>query len=152
MSECLIEKILVATDGSEPSLDAARYAAEIAACVGAYAVVLNAAEVSVVTQFVRSAVATNEASEPDPRETGLEVADKTKEIFNELGIPAHTKIIEGPAADVIIREAQDGDYDLIVMGSRGVGMGVHPRVSSGLGSVAEQVLGSAPCPVLLARE
>lgn len=152
MSECLIEKILVATDGSKPSLDAARYAAEIAACVGAYVVILNAAEVSNVTQFVRSALASNEAAGPEPRETGLEVAEKTTDIFNELSVAAHTKIIEGPAADVIIREAQDGDYDLIVMGSRGVGKGVLPRVAPGLGSVAEQVLGSARCPVLVARE
>ncbi|HTE53745.1 MAG TPA: universal stress protein [Kofleriaceae bacterium] len=53
----------------------------------------------------------------------------------------------GEPADVILRAARDGGYDLIVMGTHGHG-GLADRVR---GSVAEQVIRRAPCPVLTIR-
>lgn len=59
-------------------------------------------------------------------------------------IPLHTVVTEGSAVAEIIREAEELDADLIVMGTHGVG-GFERWV---LGSVAEKVLRKAPCPVL----
>jgi len=147
----LIRKILVATDGSEPALEAARYAAEIATCTKAEVVVLNAAEVSGITQFMAYSVPGADNVEGRLRETGQDIVEKTKKPFLEADVPVHTKIIEGFAAEVILTEARAGEYDLIAMGSRGLGASRIRRVLLGLGSVAERVAGSAPCPVLIVR-
>lgn len=57
------------------------------------------------------------------------------------------KITEGVAADQICHEAKEGEYDLVVLGSRG-----HGFLSSAIGgSVSSKVLHHAPCPVLIVR-
>jgi nucleotide-binding universal stress UspA family protein len=54
---------------------------------------------------------------------------------------------EGDPADQILRVAQEGGYDLVVMGTHGrTGLG---RLL--MGSVAEKVMRKAPCPVLVAK-
>lgn len=57
------------------------------------------------------------------------------------------KIAKGMAAPEICAEAEEGQYDLIVLGSRGHGM----TASVVLGSVSAKVLHHAPCPVLVVR-
>jgi len=147
----LIKKLLVATDGSEPSLHAALYAAEIAGCTGAEVTILNAAEISGVTQFVSYSIGSGKGSPLDVRRTGESIIEMTKKPFLEAGVSVRTKIVEGYAAEVILSEAEEGKYDLIAMGSRGAGTGTLKRMFLGLGSVAERVLANAPCPVLAVR-
>lgn len=146
-----IRKILVPTDGSDISLAAARYAAEIAKCMGAQVVLLNVAEVSALTQFVGYSVRGGRQSIHGLREASESILRKTEQPFLAADVPVRTKIIEGFAPETIIREAEDGNYDLIVMGSHGADGGVLRRVLFGLGSVAEGVVGNAPCPVLIVR-
>lgn len=144
----LIHKILVATDGSEPSIQAARYAAAIAKCSRAEVVVLNVAEVSTVTQFVGYSVA---ASGRLPAESGEHIVERTKKVFLEADVQAHTKVVEGYAAEVILHEAREGKYDLIAVGSRGVGGAFREHVGYGLGSVAERVVDNSECALLVVR-
>ena len=146
----LIRKILVATDGSELAMRAARFAAEIAECTSAEVTILNAAEVSGLTEFVAYSIEAGKKLSQQ-RETGEDIVERTRKPFLDTGVPTHTKVIEGYAAEVILSEAEDGKYDLIVMGSRGAGMGLIRRVVFGLGSVAERVIANAPCPVLVVR-
>ncbi len=149
----LIRKILVASDGSEISLKAARYAAEIAACTNAEVVILTAAEATAVTQFVTSAIPHGGSAQEEMRHTATHVIEDTRKPFLEADVrQVHTKIIEGPASEVILDEAKAGSYDLIAMGSRGAGAGLTQRLILGMGSVAQRVLSSAPCPVLIVRE
>lgn len=54
----------------------------------------------------------------------------------------------GLPADVIVRDAETNQSDLIVVGARGLG----PLKRMLLGSVSESVLGHAGCPVLIARQ
>ncbi|HUV04250.1 MAG TPA: universal stress protein [Armatimonadota bacterium] len=150
MHNRLIRKILLATDGSELAMRAGRYAAEIAGCTGADVTILNTAEVSGVTEFVTYSIEAGRKPSQQ-RETGEDIVEKARKPFLDTGVPTHTKIIEGYAAEVILGEAEDGKYDLIVMGSRGAGMGLIRRVVFGLGSVAERVIANAPCPVLVVR-
>ncbi|HEX6290070.1 MAG TPA: universal stress protein [Herpetosiphonaceae bacterium] len=56
------------------------------------------------------------------------------------------EVVEGPAAEAILRVSEAHGADLIVMGSRGMG-----SISSILGSVSRRVLQQASCPVLIAR-
>lgn len=151
MENRLIRKILVPTDGSDTSLAAARYAAELAKCMEAQVVVLNVAEVSALTQFVGYSIGGARQSDHGLREVGETILDKTETVFRQADVPVRGKIIEGFAPEAIISEAEDGNYDLIVMGSHGAEGGVLRRVLFGLGSVAEAVVGNAPCPVLLVR-
>jgi len=61
----------------------------------------------------------------------------------EIGVTS--QMLQGPAAETILRVARDGDYDLIVMGSHG-----HSRLHRALlGSVSYRVLHDSPVPVLL---
>jgi nucleotide-binding universal stress UspA family protein len=59
-------------------------------------------------------------------------------------LDVHVLLREGKPADEIMREARRLAADLIVVGTRGSG----ERCLSAMGSVAEAVLGRAPCPVL----
>jgi nucleotide-binding universal stress UspA family protein len=146
----LIGKILVAADGSDPSFRAAQYAADIAACDGAEVTLIYALEATGVTEFVKTVIPGNESSVEELRQTGFDIIEKTKKPFLEADVATHGKVIEGFAADVIIAEARGGDYDLIAMGSCGMGAGILKPMVFGLGSVAQRVLGSPPCPVLVA--
>lgn len=64
-----------------------------------------------------------------------------------LGGPVGSVLLGGQAASAITRFARDTGTDLIVMASHGR-TGVRRLV---LGSVAEQVLRTAPCAVLVVR-
>ena len=58
-----------------------------------------------------------------------------------------TKLKKGRPADKIIETAKEGNFNLIVMGSRGLG-GIKQLF---LGSVSDRVADEAPCPALMVR-
>lgn len=60
-------------------------------------------------------------------------------------VAMHAHLVEGPPADVILREAHDAD--LVAVGSRGRG----ELTSLLLGSVAHQVSNHGRCPVVVVR-
>jgi nucleotide-binding universal stress UspA family protein len=70
--------------------------------------------------------------------------ENAKKIEN-LDIPA--KLVEGRPADEIVETAKEGNFDLIVMGSRGLG-GIKEFF---LGSVSDRVADEAECPVLIVK-
>lgn len=147
----LIKRILVPTDGSVPANQAARYAAEIAKCFGAEVTVLYAISTTVFTEFVTYGIGGTPGGKEQLWQSGTDIVETTKKTILRAEVPVHTKIIEGPAAEVILREASEGGYDMIAMGSQGAGASLVQRVVFGLGSVAERVIASATCPVLVIR-
>jgi nucleotide-binding universal stress UspA family protein len=62
-------------------------------------------------------------------------------------VPVSSVVRRGPAAEAILERIEDGEHDLVVLGSRGLG----PAGSLLLGSVSRAVLGHSPVPVLIAR-
>jgi nucleotide-binding universal stress UspA family protein len=65
----------------------------------------------------------------------------------KAGVRARTVLLEGAAWEELVRLARGRKADLIVMGT-------HGRTGFArlfLGSVAERVIGNAPCPVLTVR-
>jgi nucleotide-binding universal stress UspA family protein len=64
-----------------------------------------------------------------------------------LGLTAETAVITGRPAHAIVEHANEGGFDLIVMGTHGRS-GLSHAV---MGSVAERVVRKAPCPVLTVR-
>ncbi|MBI2868005.1 MAG: universal stress protein [Chloroflexi bacterium] len=65
----------------------------------------------------------------------------------DLGIHLHTRLLAGYPAKAIVAFAQEGGFDLIVLGHSGRS-GVWGNF---LGSTAEKVTRHAPCSVLVAR-
>lgn len=84
------------------------------------------------------------------RTAGSKLLDEAKLAASAAGVAAETVLfddVEGPVADRVVREATSWPADLIVLGThgrRGVGRMV-------MGSSAEQILRTAPVPVLLIR-
>jgi nucleotide-binding universal stress UspA family protein len=60
-------------------------------------------------------------------------------------VPVDTQLLEGPAANAILRVAEAEGYDLIVMGSRGH----NPMINLVIGSVSSAVSHKAHCPVMI---
>lgn len=74
-------------------------------------------------------------------------ADLRAFVPTDLGVPVQLRVEEGDAATEIVRVAEEIKSDLIVLGTHGR-TGLSRLL---LGSVAEQVLRRAPCPVLTVR-
>lgn len=72
--------------------------------------------------------------------------DAGKEILDNLGIKAATKTRQGKAADEILKEAEEGDYDLIILASYGRGI-----TKFLLGSVSREVVHRSKIPVLVIK-
>lgn len=67
--------------------------------------------------------------------------------LEDCGYPVTRLVVRGRPATAIVEVAREREIDLVVTGSRGRG----PLRSMLLGSVASEVAGEAPCPVLVAR-
>jgi nucleotide-binding universal stress UspA family protein len=145
----MFQKILLPTDGSRYSAEAARIAAEVAAKHGGVVQPLVTVEfehllggdlTEDVIAAVRGRIEARAQKALDDAATAIQSAG---------GKASEGKILEGPAPNTIVQEAEDGEYDLIVMGSRGVSEeDGHERL---IGSVTERVLHRSPCPVLVIR-
>ena len=69
-------------------------------------------------------------------------------VLKALGRPAERRVVHGDPAIEICRVAEEGRFDLVVIGSHGSGFLKQVL----LGSVSHHVLHHAPCPVLVVRE
>ena len=144
-----IKKILVPTDFSEPSEQAARYADELAKRYGARIVCVH------VSDIPADLMATSAYYMTGPSEQFIEQirteSKKSLKAFAEkhfLGAEAETVFLEGRPFVEIIRCARAQKVDLIVIATHG---------RTGLkhflfGSVAEKVVRKAPCPVLVVKQ
>jgi nucleotide-binding universal stress UspA family protein len=139
----MFKNILVAVDGSDHSLKAARLAGDLARLTNAGLCMVTAFDP--IPSFL---------GEPDRQrvtsahlKAAEEAAAKGSREIGEVNGKLEQEIIEGPAAEAIIRIAETRSSDLIIMGTRGLGQ------LSGwvLGSQSQKVVSHAPCPVLLAR-
>lgn len=114
--------ILVGTDGSETAADAVRHAATLAAAGGSRLTVL-----SVFDELDESKTKTVQKDVPEDLQwtvTGVAQAEERAaagtKIARELGADAHSRVERGEAADMIIKVLDSGDFDLVVVGSRGL--------------------------------
>jgi nucleotide-binding universal stress UspA family protein len=73
--------------------------------------------------------------------------DKLIAKANQAGVRARSVLLEGTPADRIARAAKRQRADVIVMGTHGRG----GLAKLFLGSVAERVVATAPCPVMTVR-
>jgi nucleotide-binding universal stress UspA family protein len=137
--------ILVPTDFSAVAEDALRYAVALAKRLDARLVVLDVIGIpalgvpelglAVTSAMIESTVIANRATLDELVENHCK------------GVPCEPLLRTGDARDVINAVATEVKADLIVMGSHGR-RGIARFV---LGSVAEAVVRTAPCPVLTVR-
>lgn len=149
----MYETILVPTDGSEQSTEAADHAIEIARQFGASVHALAVLDdrstgrmSQAVTELSHDAP---ERQEMDRRreEAGTELTDEIVERAREAGVDAEGVVRSGDPAETITDYATEERMDLIVLGARG-------RSAVGkflLGDVAGKVARHATTPVLLVR-
>lgn len=146
----MIRKILVATDfsaGSELALD---QAAKIAAAMGGE---LDLVHVWDVPPFLApdAIIGYSTTAQPLARhiaQHAREQMDACIERAKERGIPVQGSfVLEGNIPYTLCAKAEDGEYDLLVLGTRGR-TGLSHLL---LGSVAETVVRHSKIPVLTVR-
>lgn len=142
----MFKNIVVAYDGSEQAEHALEMAANIALQAEARVALVYAFDplpAWIGTPDFPIAVAV------EPRIAYSEaLLDKAEKRLQEIGISnVEQDILEGPPPEAIVQAADVRHADLIVMGTRGMG------VLKGLilGSVSERVIGAAHCPVLVVK-
>lgn len=140
------QRILVATDFSETSSHAVKYAIEMARTFGAELHVLHVLETEIPLMVDGIAYLPPHLIEEIEKgaATQLEQVIPPEE-RNNLSVILSLR--RGSAFMEIIGYARDQQMDLIVMGTHGRGALSHVL----LGNVAEKVVRKAPCPVLTIR-
>ena len=147
--------VLVATDGSEQSLKAARYLRDLFGAapekITVIAVVRPLAAVPFASDFGEEEHAAQQA-DLDPggysfQEAAREAVERVAAELSGTNAQVETMVRGGTPADQIVRAADELEADLIVIGGRGKGA----MQAIVLGSVAYRVLHHAPCPVLVTR-
>ena len=137
--------ILVATDFSDASTLALEYARVLAHRFGAGLRVLHVVETPLP---LGSELYTPEVMTVAERA----VADAQQQLAATMaqvtGDDVIGQVLVGQAPKKIVEYALDHDVDMIVMGTHGRGALAHLL----MGSVAERVVRTAPCPVLTVRE
>lgn len=138
-------KILVPVDGSENSRRAFLEALSIGKSAGAKITVVHVIETP-PTVYVESQKLLNSLLEKY-RQESAKVLDTFEELAQKQGAVIEVVAVEGDPASKIVGYADRGGFDMIVMGSRGLGK----LKEMMLGSVSSKVLHHAKCSVLIVK-
>ncbi len=144
-----VRKILVPVDGSPNSLRALDYAGYFAECCGAsidLLYVVNIASTVAAFSDPSGGVCVPEGVLDDFKELGQATVNKALTRLPS-GIVAQGLVEVGVPTEVIVSVSIEQGYDLVVIGSRGLGS-IAQLV---LGSVSSYVLQRARCPVMIIR-
>ncbi len=145
------EKILLPTDFSEYSAVATEYASELAAKYGAELHLLHALEthLSGTPGFAMGLALPNYVSETKAaaQKSLAGVLDPASPAGTGSGVEVVQAVVEGSPKTEIVKYAREHDIDLIVLSTHGRTGLSHVL----MGSVAETVVRTAPCPVLTVR-
>ena len=141
-----VARILVPLDHSPGSDEIVEYASAIARGLGASIALMHVYDPPNAMVGIVPGVSMNEEAEA-VRQAGVELLDRATTILRANGFSSSDRILEavGPASSAIGRRIRAGNFDLVVMGTHGRS-GVSHLV---MGSVAEDVVRSVTCPVLL---
>lgn len=148
----MLEKLLLATDGSPSALAAARWVADLGS---------QAPGITVTVLYVQSmgsawmgASPDGGAALPEPtllvdmlRKEAAAAHEATLGILAASPVQTETRTATGAPGETIVRVAEELHSDLIVLGRRGLNPLTHLLV----GSVSARVVALARCPVLVVR-
>ena len=144
----MFERILVPLDGSEHSINALEKAIQIAKKFDGRITLIHAYSTDLVSLPKEYALTetTPEMVEVS-RYNGANILADAQIRARDQGIQVETLLKAGQAVDSIIETSRDGNFDLIVMGARGLS----PMREILLGSVSHGVTVHAPCPILVVK-
>ncbi len=135
----MYKKILVPIDGSAHSTRALHEAIKLAKTTGGTITLLT-------VQQIRSKISSAPKQTGDDATKSIILAEGQKLVQAE-GISAESLLLEGNIIDRIVKTAKEGNFDLIVIGARGLN-----RLEEVLlGSISHGVVEKAPCPVIVTR-
>jgi nucleotide-binding universal stress UspA family protein len=137
--------LLVPHDFSETAQHALSYAIDLASKLGARITVMHAYEVPTFG-YPQGVTLTSELIGDIHRAADTALAGVAAEA-RRSGVDVQPLLRQGPAWSEINSSATDTHADLIVMGTHGR----HGVSRALIGSVAEKVVRTAPCPVLTVR-
>ncbi len=143
LNDVEISTIVVAIDGSPQTEKVISRAVHMAKTHGAHVFLVHA--YSGVSEWLGREQM--EKSVAKSIERAKRVVAPWVELMEEAGIKPDLELLEGPAAKAILAVADTREADIIIMGSRGL----NPIEELMLGSVSEQVVRRAHCPVLIIR-
>ncbi len=140
----MLEKLLLAYDGSEPSKKALEFTKELAKKLNAKVTVLYVIDIEKASELLGDmAVDTLEAM----MEKARKIVGEAVEELKKAGVEAEPLIEKGGPPEKIAEVAEKGNYDMIIMGSHGY-RGLKRLF---LGSVSEKVLKIAKVPVTIVK-
>ena len=142
-----MKNILVATDGSETANQALIEARKLAECTGAKVKIIHVISHSLIPLYIETQEQMDiyKTIMEQEEEASQTLLDDALKIFEGFIGEVSTVSRNGYAAQEIIKEATEGDHDLIVMGNRGLGT----LSRAMLGSVANKVLNNSKKKVLI---
>jgi nucleotide-binding universal stress UspA family protein len=141
------KKILAATDASNYSVRALLFAIELAKGNNAEILLLHAIDYPASYRGLHLDTQSFMISEERIQKIHKYIMEKTLRGIDTKNVPLRKKTVVGNTADVILKESAAGDFDLIVLGTRG-----HSPITGALiGSVTQKILAKAPCPVLVLK-
>ena len=129
----MYKKVLVPVDGSDHSKRALQEAIKLAKMTQGTITLIH------VTPRGHSA--------SQPANHGQSILDDGQKLVQTEGILANTLLLEGKVVEEIVKTAKDEDFELIIIGARGLSKFEELM----LGSVSHGVTENAPCPVIVTR-
>jgi CBS domain-containing protein len=135
----MFKHILIAFDGTPGSDQALKQAIALARLTGAS---LTALSVEEKLPAYAASVGEVEEAKREMDAYFAKVQAAAVEQAQSAGVTLETVVRAGHAAQTIVRFADEGGFDLIVVGADG---------RRGLGGTADKIVESAPCSVLIAR-
>lgn len=122
----MIKKILVPVDGSEHASKAIEFAANMAKQNDATMHLLHVVQVTEIPEAIKEFIRSEEIKESPyyvySESIGGRILSVAEDEARKKGVKhIETSVIQGDPAEKIINFAKDGDFDTIVIGSRGLG-------------------------------
>jgi nucleotide-binding universal stress UspA family protein len=143
----MFKKILVALDGSDHADHALDFALGIAEKYSSDLVLLSVYNFPVSCYYAPPEVMKDCLDDQKTQHEKVVTTALNKVKKNKPDLKVSVKVVHGRPAEKIIEASEEGNFDVIVMGSRGLG-GVKEFL---LGSVSDRVADHAPCPVLIVK-
>ncbi|HET7745176.1 MAG TPA: universal stress protein [Gaiellaceae bacterium] len=140
-----MDKILIATDGSEASKEAVEFGVDLAREEDAAVIFVHV--VPELDRVPMNGYGFAGALPHEPVDDDLRPLDEAEAVAERADVPSNRKLLAGDVVDEIVAYADNLDVDLIVVGSRGHGS----LAGILLGSVSRGVLSESKRPVLVVR-
>lgn len=142
-------KILLAVDGSSHSQKAIEESIRLVKLLDSCVTVLSVAENTPIYHYGTElgSVPIQQEMVEERLKASNEILEHCKASFQEHGLEVDTLSKEGQPAETICKEAEEGGFDVIIIGSRGLG-GLRQLF---LGSVSNKVVNQSKISVLVVK-